>query len=90
MALPNWFVCVIGIGIVFVGLISLVLICSVTGAVCKIFAGSPKKDKAPSAQSSQSEEIPNKREFIAAVSAALAEELGEDVSAIRILSVKRI
>ena len=35
-------------------------------------------------------EIPNRQEFIAAVSAAIAEELGEDVSAIRITSVKRI
>ena len=32
--------------------------------------------------------IPNRQELIAAISAALAEELGTDVSAIRILSFK--
>ena len=36
------------------------------------------------------EEIANRQEFIAAVSAALAEEMGTDVSAIRILSFKKI
>ena len=34
--------------------------------------------------------IQNRQEIIAAVSAALAEELGTDVSAIRILSFKKI
>ena len=34
--------------------------------------------------------IPNRQELIAAVSAALAEELGTDVSAIRILSFKKL
>lgn len=36
------------------------------------------------------EVIPNRGELVAAVSAALAEELGTDVSAIRILSIKRV
>jgi hypothetical protein len=35
-------------------------------------------------------EIPDKQAFIAAVSAAIAEDLGTDVSALRILSVKRL
>ena len=35
-------------------------------------------------------EIPNRGEVVAAVSAALAEELGTDVSAIRILSFRRV
>ena len=34
--------------------------------------------------------IPNRGEVVAAVSAALAEELGTDVSAIRILSFQRV
>ena len=34
--------------------------------------------------------IPNRGELIAAVSTAVAEELGEDISAIRILSFKKI
>lgn len=36
------------------------------------------------------EPIPNRQAMIAAVSAAIAEELGTDISAIRILSVKKL
>ena len=89
MALPNWFVCVIGIGIVFLGLVCLVFICMLTGYICRFLGGDEKKKAAP-VPAPVSDEIPNKQDFIAAVSAALAEELGADVSAIRILSVKRI
>ncbi len=89
--LPNWFVCVIGMSIVFLGLLGLVLICQLLGT---LVAASPKKETAvpaaPAAPAAQTAEIPNKQEFIAAVSAAIAEEMGEDVSAIRITSVRRI
>ena len=76
----------IGLGTVFVGLICLVAICKLIGLVC-----SKLPDKKEVVKTSPEEtEIPNRQEFIAAVSAAIAEELGEDVSAIRITSVKRI
>ena len=35
-------------------------------------------------------DVPNRQELIAAVSAALAEELGTDVSGIRILSFRKV
>lgn len=76
----------IGMGTVFVGLICLVGICKLIGLVVSKLPdkkGSPKKAPAPA-------EIPNRQEFVAAVSAALAEELGADVRAIRITSIKRI
>ena len=78
----------IGMGTVFVGLICLVAICRLVGFICSKL---PDKEggstvKLPAA----STEIPNRQEFIAAVSAAIAEELGTDVRAIRITSVKRI
>ena len=87
--LPNWFVCVIGMGIVFLGLLVLVLICQLLGIVC---ANAAKKAPAApvAAPAAASAEIPNKQEFIAAVSVAIAEEMGEDVSAIRITSVRKI
>lgn len=86
--IPNWFVCVIGIAIVFLGLLGLVLICQLLGT---LVAAAPKKETAaPAAPAAQNVEIPNKQEFIAAVSVAIAEEMGEDVSAIRITSVRRI
>ena len=87
--LPNWFVCVIGMGIVFLGLLGLVLICQLLGIVCAN-AGTKKKETIAAAPAAASAEIPNKQEFIAAVSVAIAEEMGEDVSAIRITSVRRI
>ena len=87
--LPNWFVCVIGMGIVFLGLLGLVLICQLLGVVCKN-AGTKKEEAVAAAPAVPFAEIPNKQEFIAAVSVAIAEEMGEDVSAIRITSVRRI
>ena len=47
-----------------------------------------KEEIVPAA--AKEEEIPDRQEFVAAVSAAIAEELGTDVSAIRILSIKRM
>lgn len=80
-------VAAIGMGTVFVGLICLVGICKLIGLVCsKLPDKTEKKQSAPA----PSAEIPNRQEFIAAVSAAIAEDLGKDVSAIRIISVKRI
>lgn len=91
MALPSWFVCILGMGTVFVGLLILVAVCQLLGVVFKNSNKRPSKpdsDYAP--VFAPSGEIPNKQELIAAVSAAVAEELGEDVSAIRITSIRRI
>ena len=67
-----------GMGTVFIGLICLVGVCKLIG-----FIGIKKKDAVP-------QEIPNRQELLAAVAAAVAEELGEDVRAIRITSIRRI
>ena len=90
--LSNTFVVVLGIGTVFIGLICIVLLCKIIGLLC----GSAKKaDNAPAvsvanAAPAVNQPIQNRQEIIAAVSAALAEELGTDVSAIRILSFKKL
>ncbi len=76
----------IGLGTVFVGLISLVAICKLIGFICSKLPDG----KRPKTKEGEEAQIPNRQEFIAAVSAAIAEDLGEDVSAIRIVSVKRI
>lgn len=78
-----------GIGLVFVGLICIILLCAVMGAICKKTikdkpAAVPQKSKGDGAK------IANRGEFIAAVSAAIAEEMGTDISGIRILSVKKL
>lgn len=90
--IPDSQVVIIGVGTVFVGLICIVLLCKIIGLLC----GKAKKDEkteaaapAPAVQQA-TQTIENRQQIIAAVSAAIAEELGTDVSAIRILSFKKI
>ncbi len=84
-------VAALGLGTVFFGLICIIFICTVFG---KIFASSSKKTEsahAPAAPVAQSElSAEEKGAVIAAVSAVIAEELGTDVSALRIHSFKKI
>lgn len=88
-------VVLLGLGMVFVGLIIIILICSLTG---RIFSSAKKSEAEPIArnieaipdQASPAQDIPDRGRFIAAVSAAIAEDMGTDVSAIRIVSVKKV
>lgn len=92
----NAFVVALGISVVFIGLICIIILCKIMSAVCSLTA---KKENTESASNASApavvapvaaQPIQNRQEIIAAVSAALAEELGTDVSAIRILSFKKI
>lgn len=86
----NLFVCLMGMGVTFFGLICLILLTMLMG---KLVRGkqepTPAVQAAPAPVSAASSE-PNRQEMIAAVSAVLAEELGTDVSAIRILSFRKV
>ena len=83
-------VCLLGVGIVFVGLVSIVVLCTVIGWICRrVERSTPNAASAPAVPTA-SQEIPNRQEFVAAVSAAIAEDLGTDISAIRILSIQRM
>lgn len=92
MEISNTFVVVLGIGVVFVGLISIVLLCKIVSAFCML--GEKKNNNTtapvPTAVATEAQPIQNRQEIIAAVSACIAEELGTDISAIRILSFKKI
>ena len=79
-----------GFGLVFIGLIAIIIICKIMGWLCQAFIKEEKAPKEKKAKGTKKLEIPNKGEFVAAVSAALAEEMGKDVSAIRILSIKKL
>lgn len=91
--ISNTFVVVLGISVVFIGLICIVLLCKIVSAICML---SERKKTEPDVTVSAAkatttnEPIQNRQEIIAAVSAAVAEELGTDISAIRILSFKKI
>ena len=87
--MQDWFVVVMGLVTVFVVLTLIIVLCSLLGLM---FRGSGKKKEAEqkSAVAPVTDEIPNRPEFVAAVSAAIAEMSGTDASAIRILSVKKL
>lgn len=95
------FVVAMGMITVFVGLIVLIVLCNLLGRICSILEKveqkmEPVQQAAPAAAPVAAPAAPadggiaNRQEFIAAVSAVIAEEMGADVSAIRILSVKKV
>ena len=85
--MSNLFVVGMGIGTVFLGLICIVLLCLIMSAICRAAERKPENSAAPAVSA---QPIENRQEIIAAVSAALAEEMGTDISAIRIHSFKKI
>ena len=92
--ISNTFVVVLGVGVVFIGLICIIILCKILSAVCMLSEKKentePAKTTAAPVATVAAQPIQNRQEIIAAVSAVLAEELGTDVSAIRILSFKKI
>lgn len=84
--MSNLFVVCMGLGTVFFGLICIILLCY----AMSYFVQKINKPKSLSAQEKQNAILSaqEKEELIAAISVAIAEDLGEDVSAIRILSIK--
>ena len=101
-AIPdNGVVVMMGMGIVFVGLICIVLLCSLMSKVVKVLEKMSGSESTPAASvatpaaapapmAAASAPVENRQELVAAISAALAEELGTDVSGIRILSLKKV
>lgn len=90
--IPTWFVVVLGMVIVFIGLICLIALISFMGAIMKKVNAKHEtaaEAAAPAAVHAEAD-IPNRGELVAAISVALAEELGKDVKAIRIHSIKRV
>ena len=81
------FVCLMGMGTVFFGLICLIVLTTLMSRIC----GSKQPAAAPAAPAAvPAAAEPNQQELIAAVSAAIAEELGTDVSNIRVTSFKKV
>ncbi|MCC8132059.1 MAG: OadG family protein [Oscillospiraceae bacterium] len=86
----------LGIGTVFFGLICLIAICYLLGFIMtRVNKGKADKEPAtanttPAVSAPANEPIVNRQELIAAVSAVIAEELGQDVEAIRIKSIKKL
>ena len=93
--IPNWLVIVLGLCIVFIGLICIIIICKILSVIVRKLE--KNNDVAPAAESAPAAVVPaatapiaNKQEIVAAVCAAVADDLGTDVSGIKVLSFKRI
>ena len=88
MDYSNLFVCLMGLGTVFVGLVCIILLVTLMSYVCRKSEG--ESAPAPAAATVDAPKAGVGPELIAAVSAAIAEEMGTDISAIRIISMKQI
>lgn len=89
MDYSNLFVVLMGLGTVFAGLLCIILLVSLMSWVCTRTAGrSDAAQGSGSAAPAAAEAV--SPAMIAAVAAAIAEDLGTDVSAIRIVSMKKV
>ena len=87
-----------GIGTVFVGLICIILLIKLMSMVTALFTTNAPAQAAPTAPAAApapaapaaSTAIENRAEIVAAVCAAAAEEMGTDISALRVVSFKKI
>ena len=87
-----------GLVTVFVVLICLIIIIKLMGALMGNRTGStpapsapvPAAPAAPAPAAAAVSAAPNKQQLVAAISAAIAEDLGTDLSGIRVLSVKKL
>ena len=87
----------VGLLIVFIGLIFLIAIVSLMGAICKRLIHEKPAKSAPvqvptqaTAAAPANNEIADRDALVAVLSAAVAEELGVGVDAIRVVSLKQI
>ena len=89
----DWlWVCLIGIGVVFAGLAIIIGLVEIMNFVTNKAQGKTKiKAAEPSAPVvAPSAVIENRDELVATVCAAIAEENGTDISAIRVVSFKKL
>ena len=81
------FVCLMGMGTVFFGLICLIVLTTVMG---KVVGGRPAPAAPAPVAAAPAAQEGNRQEIAAAVSAAIAEELGTSITGIRIVSMKKL
>ena len=84
------FVCLMGMGVVFFGLICLIVLTMIMGKIVGGHAAPAVSAPAPAAAAPAAAPEGNRQEIAAAVAAAIAEELGTDITGIRILSMKKL
>ena len=95
MDYSNLFVCLMGMGTVFVGLICIVVLVIGMSAICRKLgrietAVAPTTAPVAAAPAAPQAAVSNKGELMAAIAAAIAEDMGTDISAVRIVSIKKV
>lgn len=88
MDYSHLFVCLMGMGTVFFGLICLIALTSLMSAVLRSVGKRPAAAIPPAPVPAAPAAGAVTPELIAAVSAAVAEDLGTDITGIRITSIK--
>ena len=86
----NLFVVLMGLGTVFAGLLCIILLVTLMSWVCNRIGApkaAPQAAAAPAGIPAAGTVTPS---MMAAISAAIAEDMGTDVSAIRIVSIKKV
>ena len=91
-------ICLIGVGVVFAGLVCIIGLVELMTFICNKIAskvGTKASAQAPQVATPQpatvqNTAIENRDELVAAVCAAVAEENGTDISAIRVVSFKKV
>ena len=84
------FVCLMGMGTVFFGLICLIVLTMIMGRVVGGHAAPAAAAPAPAMTAPAAASEGDRQEIAAAVSAAIAEELGTGITGIRIVSMKKL
>ena len=84
----NLFVCLMGLCTVFIGLICIIVLVSVMSNVVRRTDAKTAAPAIPAPAAAVPAAVTP--ELVAAVAAAIAEDMGTDVSAIRIVSMKKI
>lgn len=89
-SISDWFTVAMGIGTVFIGLVCIVIICSIMSLFFRERKSKNEVATPVAPVTSAPAVVENRQEIIAAVTAAVAEEMGTDVSALRVVSFKKI
>ena len=85
------FVILMGVGVVFIGLICIILLSMAMSAICRSMGDkTPAPAPAAAAPAASAGNILNRQALVAAIAVAVAEEMGTDPAGIRILSIKQL
>ena len=90
MNYPIWLVVAMGLGIVFFGLICIIVISSIMSAIIRMTEKKSPAPEAPAVPQTAVMSADEKGRVIAAISCAIAEQSGVGLEAIRIKSIKKL